>query len=167
MILSPTPSTRSRVSPPSLNSLRFNVLPKMALWTTFLLLVSHSIQPLRTEPVRDLDLMLFGKVPEQHLWREFSALKRDPKKSTLHQADRIKIHSGHYNYRQGINPFEQNISIVDCGDFPISPFDNGLAFAQMEEWYARLLNREVKSPESGIVSKKVRGAYSQPRTQQS
>jgi hypothetical protein len=45
---------------------------------------------------------------------------------------------------------------VDCGDFPISPFDNALAFAQMEEWYFRLLNREVKSPKSGIVAAKVR-----------
>lgn len=54
-----------------------------------------------------------------------------------------------------INPFEQNISIVDCGDFPISPFDNALAFAQMEEWYSRLLSREVKTPEKGFVSKKV------------
>ncbi|RFU74913.1 agmatinase [Trichoderma arundinaceum] len=61
--------------------------------------------------------------------------------------------SGHYNYRQSINPFQQNISVVDCGDLPVSPFDNALAFAQMEEWYSRLLNRPVKTPESGISSK--------------
>ena len=40
-----------------------------------------------------------------------------------------------YNYRQMIDPFDQTVSIVDCGDFPISPFDNALALVQMEEWY--------------------------------
>ena len=63
--------------------------------------------------------------------------------------------SGHYNYRQGINPFTQNVSIVDCGDFPVSPFDNVLAFAQMEEWYTTLLSKEVKDSEFGARSEKV------------
>lgn len=45
--------------------------------------------------------------------------------------------------------------MVDCGDLPISPFDNGLAFAQMEDWYKRILYREVKSGENGIMSAKV------------
>lgn len=45
--------------------------------------------------------------------------------------------------------------MVDCGDLPISPFDNGLAFAQMEDWYSRLLWREVKSAKQGIRSSKV------------
>jgi hypothetical protein len=45
--------------------------------------------------------------------------------------------------------------VVDCGDLPISPFDNGLAFAQMEDWYKRLLWREVKSPGKGAKSSKV------------
>ncbi|RGP59871.1 agmatinase [Fusarium longipes] len=63
----------------------------------------------------------------------------------------LTLYRGHYNYRQSINPFEQNISIVDCGDLPITPFDNALAFAQMEEWYTRLLTRET---ENGIVSTK-------------
>jgi hypothetical protein len=44
---------------------------------------------------------------------------------------------------------------VDCGDLPISPFDNGLAFAQMEDWYKRLLWREVKSADKGVKSAKV------------
>ncbi|KPM45325.1 hypothetical protein AK830_g1184 [Neonectria ditissima] len=79
----------------------------------------------------------------------------------IRQGSRAASLAGHYNYRQGINPFEQNISIVDCGDFPISPFDNALAFAQMEEWYSRLLDREVKSPKSGITSAKTGRKHSQ------
>lgn len=72
--------------------------------------------------------------------------------NAIRQGSRAASLAGHYNYRQSINPYEQNISIVDCGDFPISPFDNGLAFAQMEEWYRRLLSREVKHQENGVRS---------------
>ncbi|KAH8649571.1 Ureohydrolase [Ilyonectria robusta] len=73
--------------------------------------------------------------------------------NAIRQGSRAVSLAGHYNFRQSINPFTQNISIVDCGDFPISPFDNALAFAQMEEWYTRLLHRDVKNNTSGITSK--------------
>ncbi|KAJ9133674.1 Agmatinase [Pleurostoma richardsiae] len=73
--------------------------------------------------------------------------------NAIRQGSRAVSLAGHYNYRQQINPFKQNVSIVDCGDFPISPFDNALAFAQMEEWYSRLLHRNVKNSKSGITSK--------------
>ncbi|CAM1503642.1 Fc.00g012330.m01.CDS01 [Cosmosporella sp. VM-42] len=81
--------------------------------------------------------------------------------NAIRQGSRAASLAGHYNYRQAITPFEQNISIVDCGDFPISPFDNALAFAQMEEWYSRLLSREVKIPGSGVASKKTGRAHPQ------
>ncbi|EXJ86320.1 agmatinase [Capronia epimyces CBS 606.96] len=74
--------------------------------------------------------------------------------NAVRQGSRAATLAGLYNYRQSINPYVQNISIVDCGDLPISPFDNGLAFAQMEDWYKRLLWREVKSAEKGIRSSK-------------
>ncbi|KIX92189.1 uncharacterized protein Z520_12070 [Fonsecaea multimorphosa CBS 102226] len=78
--------------------------------------------------------------------------------NAVRQGSRAASLAGHYNYRQSINPYKQNISVVDCGDLPISPFDNGLAFAQMEEWYKRLLWREVKSTEHGVRSSKT-GKY--------
>ncbi|KAF7196760.1 putative agmatinase 1 [Pseudocercospora fuligena] len=71
--------------------------------------------------------------------------------NAVRQGSRAASLAGHYNYRQSIHPYKQNISIVDCGDFPISPFDNGLAFAQMEKWYADLLGRK---PNRGIVGKR-------------
>ncbi|OAL32811.1 hypothetical protein AYO20_07768 [Fonsecaea nubica] len=55
--------------------------------------------------------------------------------NAVRQGSRAASLAGHYNYRQSINPYKHNISVVDCGDLPISPFDNGLAFAQMEEWH--------------------------------
>lgn len=73
--------------------------------------------------------------------------------NAIRQGSRAASLCGPYNYRQHINPFKQNVSVVDCGDFPISPFDNGLAFAQMEEWYGRLLDHDVENSEFSIASK--------------
>ncbi|KIM47554.1 hypothetical protein M413DRAFT_15739 [Hebeloma cylindrosporum] len=41
------------------------------------------------------------------------------------------------------NPFELGHKIIDCGDVPISPFDNALAVDQMEVAYSTLLARKV------------------------
>ncbi|CZR65218.1 related to agmatinase [Phialocephala subalpina] len=79
--------------------------------------------------------------------------------NAIRQGSRAVSLTGDYNYHQALNPFTQGLSIVDCGDFPISPFDNGLAFAQMEEWYSRLLAKEVKNPHLGIASSKTGKAH--------
>ncbi|KAF2804800.1 Arginase/deacetylase [Mytilinidion resinicola] len=81
--------------------------------------------------------------------------------NAIRQGSRAASLAGHYNYRQFINPFAQNISIVDCGDLPISPFDNTLAFAQMEEWYKRILWREVNSKGKIAEISKTGRAHSQ------
>ncbi|EMD41856.1 hypothetical protein CERSUDRAFT_129052 [Gelatoporia subvermispora B] len=39
------------------------------------------------------------------------------------------------------NPYEQGSKIIDCGDVPVSPFDNALAVDQMEVAYSTLLER--------------------------
>ncbi|ESK84087.1 agmatinase [Moniliophthora roreri MCA 2997] len=44
------------------------------------------------------------------------------------------------------NPYEQGSRIIDCGDVPVSPFDNVLAIDQMEVAYSTLLNRPVANP---------------------
>ncbi|KAH0844573.1 putative agmatinase 1 [Fonsecaea pedrosoi] len=84
--------------------------------------------------------------------------------NAVRQGSRAASLAGQYNYRQSINPYKHNISVVDCGDLPISPFDNGLAFAQMEEWYKRLLWREVKSTEKGVWSSKCVDSRPQQKT---
>ncbi|KIW91455.1 agmatinase [Cladophialophora bantiana CBS 173.52] len=81
--------------------------------------------------------------------------------NAVRQGSRAASLAGHYNYRQSINPYKQNISVVDCGDLPISPFDNGLAFAQMEDWYKRLLWKELRSGEKGIKSSKTGRSHPQ------
>ncbi|KAK4560434.1 hypothetical protein LTR86_005630 [Recurvomyces mirabilis] len=43
-----------------------------------------------------------------------------------------------YNPRAGLNPYREWAKIIDCGDIPISPFDNALAVRQMTEAYTNL-----------------------------
>ncbi|KAJ5476173.1 hypothetical protein N7475_001902 [Penicillium sp. IBT 31633x] len=55
-----------------------------------------------------------------------------------------------YNTRAGINPYQSWAKITDCGDIPITPFDNGLAERQMYEAFLELGSRKIvnKSPKS-------------------
>ncbi|KKK12668.1 hypothetical protein ARAM_006327 [Aspergillus rambellii] len=46
-----------------------------------------------------------------------------------------------YNTRAGINPYSSWATIKDCGDIPITPFDNGLAERQMYEAFLELGTR--------------------------
>ena len=43
-----------------------------------------------------------------------------------------------YNPRAQINPYREWAKIVDCGDIPITPFDNALALRQMTEAFTNL-----------------------------
>ncbi|KAL4786772.1 arginase family-domain-containing protein [Aspergillus varians] len=46
-----------------------------------------------------------------------------------------------YNTRAGINPYSSWATIKDCGDIPVTPFDNGLAERQMYEAFLELGSR--------------------------
>ncbi|EIW64204.1 Arginase/deacetylase [Trametes versicolor FP-101664 SS1] len=50
------------------------------------------------------------------------------------------------------NPYELGSKIIDCGDVPVSPFDNALAVDQMEVAYDTLLSRPVASDESTALT---------------
>lgn len=50
-----------------------------------------------------------------------------------------------FNPRAGINPYASWATILDCGDMPITPFDNGLALTQMTAGYRELLSRPGKN----------------------
>lgn len=50
-----------------------------------------------------------------------------------------------FNHRAGMNPYHSWAAISDCGDIPVTPFDNALALRQMQEAYLELLNREPAS----------------------
>ncbi|EAW11080.1 agmatinase [Aspergillus clavatus NRRL 1] len=52
-----------------------------------------------------------------------------------------------YNTVWGVDPFEEELSIVDCGDIPITPFDAAHAFKQMEQGYRQVLYHETNVTE--------------------
>jgi agmatinase len=43
-----------------------------------------------------------------------------------------------FNPRAGINPYANWATILDCGDIPVTPFDNSLALQQMSEAFLEL-----------------------------
>lgn len=51
-----------------------------------------------------------------------------------------------YNARAAINPYKSWATILDCGDIPITPFDNALAERQMYEAFLELGTRPAKTP---------------------
>lgn len=53
-----------------------------------------------------------------------------------------------YNQRAGLNPYDSWATIRDCGDLPITPMDNSLAFKQMDKAFEELLFRRL-SPTKG------------------
>lgn len=53
-----------------------------------------------------------------------------------------------FNHRAGVNPYSSWATIYDCGDIPVTPFDNALALQQMQEGYLELLNRQPASTDT-------------------
>ncbi|KAH9031856.1 Arginase/deacetylase [Lactarius hengduanensis] len=51
----------------------------------------------------------------------------------------------------GLDPYQQGLKIIDCGDVPVNPFDNALAIDQMEVAYSTLLQRDVVRTDTEAV----------------
>ncbi|KAG6902008.1 hypothetical protein C0995_005655 [Termitomyces sp. Mi166 len=58
---------------------------------------------------------------------------------------RLTLYGG-YNVPLKVNPFKSGLRIVDCGDIPVTPYDNKYAIRQIEEGHKELLRREAYSP---------------------
>ncbi|KAL0473819.1 agmatinase [Neurospora intermedia] len=54
-----------------------------------------------------------------------------------------------FNPRAGINPYASWATIIDCGDIPITPFDNAVALEQMSEAFVELGSRSAPLGEKG------------------
>ena len=48
-----------------------------------------------------------------------------------------------FNHRAALNPYSTAFEILDCGDIPVTPLDNGLALRQMSEAYLELGSRHT------------------------
>ncbi|GAA5858884.1 hypothetical protein JCM8547_007142 [Rhodosporidiobolus lusitaniae] len=65
--------------------------------------------------------------------------------NAIRQASRRMATNRGYSISANFNPFLAGADILDCGDVPVSPYDNALAFDQMERAYTTLLQRPVKT----------------------
>ncbi|KAF9024127.1 Arginase/deacetylase [Hymenopellis radicata] len=63
----------------------------------------------------------------------------------IRSGSRRQRESRGYTMAWGSNPYEQGAKILDCGDVPVTPFDNALAVDQMEVAYSTLLKRPTTS----------------------
>jgi agmatinase len=61
-----------------------------------------------------------------------------------HNSKRMSKFRG-YNVPLGLNVYESGQKILDCGDIPVTAFDNTLALQQMEQGYLSLLHRPVNT----------------------
>ena len=50
-----------------------------------------------------------------------------------------------FNHRAAVNPYQSWAQILDCGDIPVTPFDNALALHQMTTAYTELISRRPLS----------------------
>ncbi|KAG2042772.1 agmatinase [Suillus americanus] len=58
---------------------------------------------------------------------------------------RLTLYGG-YNVPLEVNPFLSGLKIVDCGDIPVTPYDNKYAIQQIEGGHKELLHRPAFSP---------------------
>ncbi|KAI0079476.1 agmatinase [Panus rudis PR-1116 ss-1] len=57
---------------------------------------------------------------------------------------RLTLYGG-YNVPLEVNPFHSGLKIVDCGDIPVTPYDNKFAIEQIEKGHKALLHRQTAS----------------------
>lgn len=57
---------------------------------------------------------------------------------------RLTLYGG-YNVPLEVNPFRSGLKIVDCGDIPVTPYDNKYAIQQIEDGHKSLLQRNAFS----------------------
>ncbi|WFD43608.1 agmatinase [Malassezia psittaci] len=68
-----------------------------------------------------------------------------------------------FNPVLGVNPFVSQTKFMDCGDIPISPFDNALAFRQIEEAYDDIIARKVPTGKGTISDLPAKTSNSKPK----
>ncbi|KAF8470947.1 arginase family-domain-containing protein [Russula ochroleuca] len=71
---------------------------------------------------------------------------------------RLTLYGG-YNVPLEVNPFLSGLKLVDCGDIPVTPYDNAYAIQQIENGHRELLHR---TPFSALPNDSLTGAPLEP-----
>lgn len=96
-----------------------------------------------TEPDGEFDIAIIG-APFDTAVSYRPGARFGPRAIRANSARQISFRS--FNQRAGINPYTSWARIVDCGDIPVSPFDNTLALRQLSEAYVELGKRTAPTP---------------------
>ncbi|GAA6042679.1 hypothetical protein JCM8097_003741 [Rhodosporidiobolus ruineniae] len=94
------------------------------------------------EPGKPLDIALIG-FPFDTSVSYRSGARFGP--NGIRQGSRRMATNRGYSIPWNFNPFLAGADIIDCGDVPVSPYDNSLALDMMEAAYSSLLSRPVKT----------------------
>lgn len=65
--------------------------------------------------------------------------------NAIRQGSRRHAANRAYSIPWNFNPLLSGPAFLDCGDVPVSPYDNQLALDQIETAYSEILNRPVKT----------------------
>ncbi|KAI8099164.1 arginase family protein [Halteromyces radiatus] len=65
--------------------------------------------------------------------------------AAIREGSRRTIVTGTYNVPFGFDPYSSGLNLVDCGDIPVTPYDNDVAVGQMYKGYLSLLERNSTS----------------------
>ncbi|KAJ9664902.1 hypothetical protein H2201_004954 [Coniosporium apollinis] len=68
--------------------------------------------------------------------------------SGIRQGSRKVRFSGGYNVPLAANPFNSWATVIDCGDIPVTSYDNAYAIKQIEEGHNSILSRAPKTDAS-------------------
>lgn len=93
-----------------------------------------------TESASDFDIAILG-VPFDTAVSYRSGARFGPRAIRAASARQTAFRG--FNARAGINPYTSWAKVLDCGDIPVSPFDNGLALRQMTSAFTTLLHRNA------------------------
>lgn len=99
-----------------------------------------------TEPEGTFDIGIIG-APFDTAVSYRPGARFGPRAIRASSARQISFRS--FNARAGLNPYTSWANIVDCGDIPVSPFDNALALRQLSEAYVELGSRASSSSGPG------------------
>lgn len=90
-----------------------------------------------TEPNAEYDLAIIG-VPFDTATSYRSGARFGPR--SIRAASQRQTPLRGYNPRANFNPYQSWASIVDCGDIPVTPMDNTLAFKQLDMAFEELVH---------------------------
>ncbi|KAI5956849.1 hypothetical protein KGF54_000467 [Candida jiufengensis] len=90
------------------------------------------------EPDQDFDIGIIG-VPFDTAVSYRPGARFGPR--AIRDASQRQYSLRGYNHRANFNPYKSWAKINDCGDIPVSPMDNKLAFKQMDLAFDELLSR--------------------------